>query len=135
MSTQPRIQRLGRRWNKEDEVRRRLGSWAKPIAGLLALTFGVAVSAPVAASEATPQLAQPTTLAASVSATVAAMPITTSVLAQATPAAPASAATDSGKSFFKTPAGRISLVLMLAGTSYMVYSAFKDNDPVHSQFR
>jgi zona occludens toxin (predicted ATPase) len=95
----------------------------------------VAASAPVAASEATPQLAQPTTLAASVSATVAAMPIPTSALAQATPAAQASATTDTGKSFFKTPAGRISLVLMLAGTSYMVYSAFKDNDPVHSQFR
>jgi len=114
-------------------VRRRLGSWARPIAGLLALTWGVAVSAPVAASEATPQVARPTSLAASANATVAAMPIP--ALAQAAPAAQAGTTTDTGKSFFKTPAGRISLVLMLAGTSYMVYSAFKDNDPVHSQFR
>ena len=116
-------------------MRRGLGSWARPLAGLLALTLCVAVSAPVAASEATPQVARPTSLAASANATVAAMPISTSVLAQATPAAQANATTDSGKSFFKTGAGKAALVLMLAGTGYMVYSAVKDNDPVKSQFR
>jgi hypothetical protein len=120
---------------RRDEVRRRLGSWARPTAGLLALTLAIAGAAPVAASEAAPQLAQPTTLAASVSVTVAAMPITPSALAQAAPAAQAGATTDSGKGFFKTGAGKVALVLMLAGTSYMVYSGFKDNDPVHSQFR
>jgi hypothetical protein len=116
-------------------VRRRLESWARPIAGLLALTLALAGAAPVAATEATPEVARPTTLAASANATVAAMPITAGALAQATPAAQASATTDSGKGFFKTGPGKIALVLMLAGTSYMVYSAFKDNDPVVSQFR
>jgi hypothetical protein len=114
-------------------VRRGLGSWARPIAGLLALIFGVAVSAPVAASEATPEVARPTSLAASANATVAAMPIP--ALAQATPAAQAKPTADTGKGFFKTGAGKAALVLMLAGTGYMVYSAFKDNDPVKSQWR
>ena len=114
-------------------MRRRLESWAKPIAGLLALTLALAGSAPVAASDTQPQVARPTTLAASAHATVAAMPIP--ALAQAAPAAQASATTDTGKGFFKTGAGKVAIVLMLAGTSYMVYSAFKDNDPVHSQFR
>ncbi len=121
--------------DKEDEVRRRLGSWARPTAGLLALTLALAGAAPVAATEAAPPLTRATTLSASANATVAAMPIAASALAQAAPAAQASATTDTGKGFFKTGAGKVALVLMLAGTSYMVYSAFKDNDPVKSQFR
>ena len=111
-------------------MRRRLGSWARPTAGLLALTLALAGAAPVAASEAAPPLTRPTTLSASANATVAAMPIAAGALAQAAPAAQASATTDTGKGFFKTGAGKVALVLMLAGTSYMVYSAFKDNDPV-----
>ena len=39
------------------------------------------------------------------------------------------------KGFFGTTAGRVALVVMAAGTGYMVYSAFKDNDPVKSVFR
>ena len=113
-------------------MRRRLGSWARPTAGLLALTLALAGAAPVAATEAAPPLTRPTTLSASANATVAAMPI---ALAQAAPAAQASATTDTGRSFFKTGAGKVALVLMLAGTSYMVYSAFKDNDPVASPIR
>lgn len=115
-------------------MRRRLGSWARPIAGLLALTLALAGVSPVAAAE--PVAPQPTTtLAASANATVAAMPLTPAVLAQATPAAQAAATTDTGKGFFKTSAGKIALVVMLAGTSYMVYSAFKDNDAVASPNR
>lgn len=117
-------------------MRRRLGSWARPLAGLLALILALAGAAPVAASEATPTSVRPTTLAASASAAVAAKPLPAGVLAQAAPSGPSSSSTDLGsKSFFKTPAGKISLVLMAAGTGYMVYSAFKDNDPVKSQFR
>jgi hypothetical protein len=118
---------------KEDEVRRRLGSWARPIAGLVALTLALAGAVPVAAAED----ARKAPLAASASAAVAAKPLPASALAQAAPASQGSSgSTDLGsKSFFKTPAGKISLVLMAAGTGYMVYSAFKDNDPVKSQFR
>lgn len=118
-------------------MRRRLGSWARPVAGLVALTLALALAAPAAATEVAAAVAQPAPLAAAANAAVAARPLPAAALAQAAP----SGQTGSGssdlesKSFFKTPAGRISLVLMLAGTSYMVYSAFKDNDPVKSQFR
>jgi len=113
-------------------VRRRFGTWARPIAGLLTLTLALAVTAPAAAAEATAPAAQP--LAASARATVAALPLPAGAQAQATPAAPTTSTTGS-KSFFKTGAGRLALVLMAAGTGFMVYSAFSDNDPVKSQFR
>jgi hypothetical protein len=118
-------------------VRRRLGSRARPLAAILALTLALAGAAPAAASEATPSpAAGPRTLAAAASAAVAAKPLPTGALAQAAPSGPSGSSSDLGsKSFFKTPAGKISLVLMAAGTGYMVYSAFKDNDPVKSQFR
>jgi len=119
---------------KEDEVRRRFGSWARPIAGLVTLTLALAVTAPVAAAEASAPVAQPQTLAASAKATVAALPIPASVQAQAAPVAQTTSTTGS-KSFFKTGAGKLALVLMAAGTGFMVYSAFSDNDPVKSQFR
>jgi hypothetical protein len=92
---------------------------------------------PVAAAEVVDApVAQPTPLAAAATAAVAARPLPVA-LAQAAPSGQAgSGSSDLGsRSFFKTPAGKISLVLMLAGTSFMVYSAFKDNDPVKSQFR
>jgi hypothetical protein len=102
---------------------------------LLALTVALTGAAPAAtAAEATPRVAQPKTLTASANATVAAMALPAGALAQAAQATPAGT-TDTGKGFFSTSAGRIALVLMAAGTSYMVYSAFKDNDPVKSQFR
>ncbi len=113
-------------------MRRRFGTWARPIAGLLTLTLALAVTAPAAAAEATAPAAQP--LAASAKATVAALPLPAGAQAQATPAAPTTSTTGS-KSFFKTGAGRLALVLMAAGTGFMVYSAFSDNDPVKSQFR
>jgi hypothetical protein len=55
-------------------------------------------------------------------------------MAQAAPAAGAPTAGES-KGFFRTPAGKLAIVLMAAGTGYMVYSAFKDNDPVASPVR
>jgi len=118
---------------KEDEVRRPLGSLARPIAVLLALTLVLAGSAPVAAAEpeaTSPAPASQPTLLAAANATVAAKPLPTRVAAQATPAA----ATNE-KGFFGTPAGKVALVVMAAGTGYMVYSAFKDNDPVKSVWR
>jgi hypothetical protein len=71
-------------------------------------------------------------LAASARAQVAAMKVPPPARAQvgASPSAP-----KSDKGFFKSPAGVATLLLMTAGTGYMVYSAFHDNDPVHSPFR
>jgi hypothetical protein len=116
-------------------VRRRLGSWARPLAGLLSLTVALVGFVPAAtAAEAPPQAVQPKTLTVSAKTTVAAMSLPAAALAQATQATPAAPA-DTGKSFFKTGAGKLALVLMAAGTGFMVYSAFSDNDPVKSQFR
>ena len=113
-------------------MRRPLGSWARPVAALLALTLVLAVSAPVTAAEPEGKSAatasQP--LRASATATVAAKPLPARLAAQATPAA-----TTTDRGFFGTPAGKIALVVMAAGTGYMVYSAFKDNDPVKSVWR
>lgn len=117
-------------------MRRRLGSWGRPTAGLLALTLALAGAAPAAASEATPTAAKSTTLAASAHAAVAVKPLPAGALAQAAPSGQSGSSPDLGsKGFFKTPAGKVALVLMAAGTGFMVYSAFKDNDPVASQFR
>ena len=115
-------------------MRRRLGSWAQPVAGLLALTLALAGVAPTAAAEAEniAPIAQSTSLRSTANATVAAKPLPAAALAQA---APAATTTDNSKGFFGTPAGKISLVVMAFGTGYMVYSAFKDNDPVKSVFR
>jgi hypothetical protein len=91
--------------------------------------------APATAAEAemVAPVARPTTLVATANATVAAMPLPAAALLAQT--APAPAATDSGKGFFGSPAGKVALVVMAAGTGFMVYSAFKDNDPVKSVFR
>jgi hypothetical protein len=104
------------------------------VAGLLALALILAGGAPLATAsenEITSPAAQSTTLRASARAAAAAKPLPAGTLAQATPAAAPSA----DKGFFGTTAGRVALVVMAAGTGYMVYSAFKDNDPVKSVFR
>lgn len=118
-------------------MRRALPSWTrtatKALVFLLGLTF---FAVPVVAGEREPILgkspARPS-LAAAATAKLAAAPIPSRALAQvaAGPAAPA----EDPKSFFKRPAGKAAIVLMVAGTGYMVYSAFHDNDAVHSPFR
>ena len=106
------------------------------MAGLLALALAFVSSALPAAATDAAAAAKPTTLAAAASTAVARMSIPTAALAQAAPAPRTSPAVDTGsKSFFKTGPGKLAIVLMLGGTGFMVYSAFKDNDPVHSQFR
>jgi hypothetical protein len=113
-------------------VRRRFGSWARPIAGLLALTLALAIAGPASAAEPASKVARPQTLAASAKAHVAALPMPAAqAKAQASPAA----TTSTSKGFFSTGAGKAAIVLMAAGTGFMVYSAFHDNNPVHSQFR
>jgi len=118
---------------KEDQVRRRLGQWARPIAGLLALTLALAVVAPAGAADAARP--QPT-LAASAKAAAASLALPGAApRAQAKPTPAAQTNSGSSKGFFSTTTGKAALVLMAAGTSFMVYSAFHDNNAVHSQFR
>jgi hypothetical protein len=112
-------------------VRQRFGSWARPMAGLLALALALAIAGPASAAEPASKVARPQTLTASAKASVAALPMPA---AQAK-AAPAPTTTSGSKGFFSTGAGKAAIVLMAAGTGFMVYSAFHDNNPVHSQFR
>lgn len=119
---------------EEDEVNR-MSFWARSIAGLLVLALCLAGAAPIASAAENETASNPlagATLRASAEAAVSAKPLPRGALAQAAPAAPAP---DGGKGFFSTTAGRLALVVMAAGTGYMVYSAFKDNDPVASVFR
>jgi len=116
------------------KVRGRLRSWIRPLAGLVAFTIALAGSAPVAAAADKGAAGSPApTLRASAKAAVSARPLPAGTLAQAAPGQPTH---DTGsKGFFSTTTGRIALAVMAAGTGYMVYSAFKDNDPVKSVFR
>ena len=103
---------------------------ARPLAGVLALLVGLTFVAPPAfaaeASSATPAApAQP--LAAAAAAMVEALPA--DAVAQATPAKPAAptaakpaSAAAEGKSFFKTPTGVVSLVLLGGALGAMAYS-------------
>jgi len=106
-------------------------SWTRPLAGALVLLLGLTLVTPAVAGQKQAAPAKPT-LAASARAQVAAMKVPSPARAQVagSPSAP-----KSEKGFFKSPAGVAALVLMTAGTGYMVYSAFHDNNPVHSPFR
>lgn len=116
-------------------MRRRLTSWARPVAGVLALVVGMTLSAPPAfAAEGKPSTPRAGTsrLAATTAARLATLAPAPRAFAQ-TQAAPA-AGTDS-KSFFSTPTGVAAIVLMVAGVGFAVYSANHDRKPVKSPIR
>jgi len=103
------------------------------VAAALALLLGLTLSAVPAAAEPRPAVPAKPTLAAAAAAKLAKAPLSSRALAQATPAPDTQS--EGGKSFFKRPAGVAAIVLMVAGTGWMVYSAYHDNDPVHSPYR
>ncbi len=104
------------------------------MAGALVLLLGLTVVAAPAVAGAEKQAAPAKpTLAASARAKVAAMKVPPRALAQV--GAPPSAPKKEGRGFLKSPAGVVAVVLMTAGTGFMVYSAFHDNNPVHSPIR
>jgi len=115
-------------------VRRRLTSWARPLAGVLALVVGMTLAAPPAsAAEAKASTPAGTSrLAATTAARLAKLSPAPRAFAQAQ-AAPA-AGTDS-KSFFSTPTGVAAIVLMVAGAGFAIYSASHDRKPVKSPIR
>ena len=117
---------------EEEIVRRTLPSWIRTVSTALVVVLGLTFSAlPAAAGPPAAGPAKPT-LAAAAAAKVASAPISKRALAQT---APAAAPAEEHRGFFKTPAGVAAIVLMAAGTGWMVYSAYHDNDPVHSPFR
>jgi hypothetical protein len=115
-------------------VRRTLPSWIRTVSAGLVFVLGLTFSAIPAAAGTPPAATAKPTLAAAAAAKVAAVPISKRALAQTAPA-PAPAPSEEHRGFFKTPAGVAAIVLMVAGTGWMVYSAYHDNDPVHSPFR
>ena len=101
---------------------RRLTSWTRPLAGLLAVVVGLTLAAPpVSAADAVAVTKAParSQLAAATAAKLATL-------------APAPA---DNRPFFKTPKGVAALVLMVAGAGYVAYRIPKDNEKVHSPIR
>lgn len=110
-------------------MRRRLMTWARPVAGAVALLLVLAVVTPPAqAAEARSKNSAKAPLATSIANKVAALK-----------PAPRAFQTPTGgpdsRSFLRTPVGMVAVVVMAAGLGFATYSAFKDNDAVHSPIR
>jgi hypothetical protein len=117
-------------------VTRRLTSWTRPLAGLLAVVVGLTLAAPPAsAADAVAVTKAPaqSQLAAATAAKLATLAPAAHAFAQTPPAADP-AASDS-RPFFKTPKGVAALVLMVAGAGFVAYRIPKDNEKVHSPIR
>jgi hypothetical protein len=108
-------------------------SWTRTVSTALVLVLGLTFSAVPATAGPRPAVPAKPTLAAAAVAKLAKAPVSSRALAQAAPTP--DTPSEGGKSFFKRPAGVAAIVLMVAGTGWMVYSAYHDNDPVHSPFR
>ena len=112
---------------------RNLAFSVRTVSGVLALLLGLTFVAPPAqAGEATasiPTRPHKATLAAAAAAKVERTDTAAAVLAtQGTTSTEAS-----DRSFFKTPKGAVTLILMVAGTGYAIYS--KSHDRVRSPAR
>jgi hypothetical protein len=117
-------------------VTRRLTSWTRPLAGLLAVVVGLTLAAPPAsAADAGAVTKAPTRspLAAATAAKLATLAPAPGAFAQAAPAAEPAPA--DSRPFFKTPTGIAAIVLMVAGAGYVAYRIPKDNGKVHSPIR
>ena len=115
---------------------RRLTSWTRPLAGLLAVVVGLTLAAPPASAAdavAVTKAPAPSQLAATTAAKLATLAPAANAFAQTAPAADP-VASDS-RPFFKTPKGVAALVLMVAGAAYVAYRIPKDNEKVHSPIR
>lgn len=114
-------------------MRRSSLSWARPIAGSLALLMMFAALPAASAAEAPRAGAAKASLASAVAAKVGSLKATPRAFQTATPSDTSTAPDD--RSFLSTGRGKVAVALMAAGLGYAAYSAFKDNDPVHSPIR
>ena len=115
---------------------RRLTSWTRPLAGLLAVVVGLTLAAPPASAAdavAVTKAPEPSQLAATTAAKLATLAPAPGAFAQAAPAADPAPADN--RPFFKTTKGVVALVLMVAGAGYVAYRIPKDNEKVHSPIR
>jgi hypothetical protein len=117
-------------------VTRRLTSWTRPLAGLLAVVVGLTLAAPPASAAdavAVTQAPARSQLATATAAKLATLAPAPGAFAQAAPAADPAPADN--RPFFKTTKGVVALVLMVAGAGYVAYRIPKDNEKVHSPIR
>ena len=113
-------------------MRRSSLSWAKPVAGALALLMTFAALPAASAAEAPRTGAAKASLTSAVAAKVVSLKATPRAFQTATPR---DTNPPDDRSFLSTGRGRFALALMTAGIGYAAYSAFKDNDAVHSPIR
>lgn len=114
-------------------MRRSSLSWAKPVAGALALVIMFAALPAASAAEAPRAGTAKASLASAVTAKVGSLKATPRAFQTATPSDTSAAPDD--RSFLSSGRGKIAVTLMAAGLGYAAYSAFKDNDAVHSPIR
>jgi hypothetical protein len=117
-------------------VTRRLTSWTRPLAGLLAVVVGLTLAAPPASAAdavAVTKAPAPSQLAATTAAKLATLAPAANAFAPTAPAA--DPVSPDSRPFFKTPKGVAALVLMFAGAGYVAYRIPKDNEKVHSPIR
>ena len=115
---------------------RRLTSWTRPLAGLLAVVVGLTLAAPPASAAdagAVTKAPKRSPLATATAAKLATLAPAPGAFAQAAPAAEPAPA--DSRPFFKTPTGIAAIVLMVAGAGYVAYRIPKDNEKVHSPIR
>jgi len=110
-------------------VRRRSLSWARLLAGPLALMLAFLWTVPPVAASEPQQLATQRPISDALAKLAVAKP---SLRASAQDPAGAGA---EPHSFFRTPAGVVAAVLMTAGLGFAVYSASHDRKPVRSPIR
>ena len=113
-------------------MRRRFTSRATAVASALTLLFALAGTAPPA-SAADRTTAPKASFSTSLAAKVAGLKPTPRAFQAATPATTTTAT--EGGSFLSSTTGKIAIVAMAAGLGYAAYSAFHDNNPVHSPIR
>jgi hypothetical protein len=106
-------------------------SWARPVAGSLALLLALAWAAPPAAAGEVQANPSKSPLSAAAAAQVAKMKPTPRAF-QTPTGAPGES---DSRSFLRSRTGVIAAIVMAAGLGYTVYSAKKDNDPVESPIR
>lgn len=115
-------------------MRRHVKAWVRPLAAVLALLTGFALTAPPAAAE-TALASMPAASSAPLSAAVARAAATAPATALVQAANPSPAESESPGGFFSTPKGKIAVALFVGGVAWTIYSVSDSRKPVKSPIR
>ena len=110
-------------------MRRSVRAWIRLCAGLLTVAVGLTLAAPPAWAGEAPSPVAPRTLRAATAVKVAAIDTNKALLQ--TP--DAGGGSGSGKSFFRSPKGVATAILMVGAVSWMLVS--RSRDAIHSPAR